>query len=83
MSRWQLSQRFCSYINYKLFRVLIGSTGTGNWFMDKRWDIEFVTRKIKDGIAQIALWKKDKIVLGYLEAKLDWVFVTEYVNARE
>jgi GDPmannose 4,6-dehydratase len=43
--------------------------------------IEFVTRKITDGIARIKLGLKNKIVLGNLEAKRDWGFAGDYVEA--
>jgi GDPmannose 4,6-dehydratase len=43
--------------------------------------IEFVTRKITDGVVQIVNGKSDKIVLGNLEAKRDWGFAGDFVNA--
>jgi GDPmannose 4,6-dehydratase len=42
---------------------------------------EFVTRKITDGVARIKLGLKNKIVLGNLEAKRDWGFAGDYVEA--
>jgi len=41
----------------------------------------FVTRKITTGIASILAGKTDKIYLGNLEAKRDWGFAPEYVEA--
>lgn len=41
----------------------------------------FVTRKITRGIAEILAGRQDKIYLGNLEAKRDWGFAKEYVNA--
>lgn len=41
----------------------------------------FVTRKITRGIASILAGKIDKIYLGNLEAKRDWGFAPEYVEA--
>lgn len=41
----------------------------------------FVTRKITSGIANIRKGKQDKIVLGNLEAKRDWGFAGDYVEA--
>ena len=41
----------------------------------------FVTRKITTGIAAILAGKADKIYLGNLEAKRDWGFAPEYVEA--
>lgn len=43
--------------------------------------LEFVTRKITDGIAQIATGKADHITLGNLDAKRDWGFAGDYVEA--
>ena len=42
---------------------------------------EFVTRKISQGIAQIALKKIKKINLGNLNAERDWGFAGDYVEA--
>jgi len=41
----------------------------------------FVTRKITMGIAEILAGKKDKIYLGNLDAKRDWGYAPEYVDA--
>ncbi len=41
----------------------------------------FVTRKITTGIAAILSGKADKIYLGNLDAKRDWGFAKEYVEA--
>jgi GDPmannose 4,6-dehydratase len=41
---------------------------------------EFVTRKITDGAAKIALGKLDCLELGNLDAKRDWGFAKEYVD---
>jgi GDPmannose 4,6-dehydratase len=41
----------------------------------------FVTRKITRGIASILAGKTDKIYLGNLDAKRDWGFAKEYVEA--
>lgn len=43
--------------------------------------IEFVTRKITDGIAKIKLGLRDKITLGNLDSKRDWGFAGDYVEA--
>ena len=42
--------------------------------------IEFVTRKISDGVAQI-FWQKDCISLGNIDSKRDWGFAGDYVEA--
>ncbi len=43
--------------------------------------IQFVTRKITDGVAKIKLGLADKLYLGNLEAKRDWGFAGDYVEA--
>jgi GDPmannose 4,6-dehydratase len=43
--------------------------------------IEFVTRKISDGVAKIKLGLKDNITLGNLESSRDWGFAGDYVEA--
>ena len=42
---------------------------------------EFVTRKISSGVARIKLGKQDKLRLGNLDAKRDWGFAGDYVDA--
>jgi len=41
---------------------------------------EFVTRKITDGVARIALGKLDQLQLGNLDARRDWGFAGDYVD---
>lgn len=41
---------------------------------------EFVTRKITDTVAKIALGKADVLKLGNLDAKRDWGYAKEYVD---
>jgi len=43
--------------------------------------IQFVTRKITDGVARIKLGLAQKIALGNLDAKRDWGFAGDYVEA--
>jgi len=45
-----------------------------------RRGLNFVTRKITYSIAEIIIGKKDKIILGNLDAKRDWGFSGEYVE---
>ena len=42
---------------------------------------EFVTRKITDGVAKIKLGLAKKLTLGNLEAKRDWGFAGDFVEA--
>lgn len=43
--------------------------------------IEFVTRKITDGVARIKLGMTRKLVLGNLDARRDWGHARDYVRA--
>lgn len=42
---------------------------------------EYVTRKITQSVARIALKKQDKLVLGDLSARIDWGYAREYMEA--
>ncbi len=46
-----------------------------------RRGLEFVTRKISDGVARIKLGLADSLALGNLDAKRDWGFAGDYVDA--
>ena len=46
-----------------------------------RRGLEFVTRKVTDGVARIKLGLMDELRLGNLEAKRDWGFAGDYVRA--
>ena len=43
--------------------------------------IEFVTRKVTDAVARIKLGKQKKLALGNIDAKRDWGFAGDYVDA--
>ena len=47
----------------------------------ERRGIEFVSRKITDGVAKIYLGIEDKIALGNLDAQRDWGYAPDYVRA--
>ena len=47
----------------------------------ERRGIEFVTRKITDGVARIHLGLQDKVILGNLDTKRDWGYAPDYVEA--
>ena len=47
----------------------------------ERRGIEFVTRKISNGVARIHLGLQDKIVLGNLDAQRDWGYAPDYVES--
>jgi GDPmannose 4,6-dehydratase len=46
-----------------------------------RRGLEFVTRKISHGVARIKMGMADELRLGNLEAKRDWGFAGDYVEA--
>ena len=47
----------------------------------ERRGIEFVTRKISDGVAKIHLGLQDKIMLGNLDSYRHWGYAPDYVEA--
>jgi len=42
--------------------------------------LEFVTRKVSDGVARIKLGKQKELRLGNIDAKRDWGFAGDYVK---
>lgn len=46
-----------------------------------RRGIEFVTRKVTDGVARIKLGLQNELRMGNLDAKRDWGFAGDYVKA--
>jgi GDPmannose 4,6-dehydratase len=46
-----------------------------------RRGLEFVTRKVTDGVARIKLGTLDKLRLGNLDAQRDWGYAGDYVEA--
>jgi GDPmannose 4,6-dehydratase len=46
-----------------------------------RRGMEFLPRKVSDGVAKIKLGKVQRLILGNLEAKRDWGFAGDYVKA--
>ena len=47
----------------------------------ERRGVEFVTRKITDGVARIHLGLEDYITLGNLDSKRDWGYSPDYVKS--
>ena len=43
--------------------------------------LEFVTRKVTDGVARIKLGKQKKLALGNIDARRDWGFAGDFVEA--
>ncbi len=46
-----------------------------------RRGLEFVTRKVSDGVARIKLGLQKKLAMGNLDARRDWGFAGDYVRA--
>jgi GDPmannose 4,6-dehydratase len=68
-------------VNYREAFHLHASTGILFNHESPLRGMEFVTRKITDGVAQIKLGLTDHIVLGNLEARRDWGHARDFVRA--
>lgn len=67
-------------INYRESYDIFGASGILFNHESPLRGIEFVTRKITDGIAKIKLGQLEMIELGNLDAKRDWGYAKEYVD---
>lgn len=67
-------------INYRESYNIFGSSGILFNHESPLRGKEFVTRKITDAVACIALGKQDRLELGNLDAKRDWGYAKEYVE---
>ena len=68
-------------VNYRESYDLHASSGILFNHESPRRGLEFVTRKISHGAARIALGMADELRLGNLDAKRDWGFAGDYVEA--
>ena len=68
-------------VNYRESYDLHASSGILFNHESPRRGLEFVTRKITHGVAEIALGYSDSLALGNLDAKRDWGFAGDYVEA--
>jgi GDPmannose 4,6-dehydratase len=68
-------------VNYRESYELHASNGILFNHESPRRGETFVTRKITRALAQIAAGLQDKLYLGNLEAKRDWGYAKEYVDA--
>lgn len=68
-------------VNYRESYGIFACSGILFNHESPRRGIEFVTRKISNGVARIKLGKQKKIELGSLEPKRDWGFSGDYVEA--
>lgn len=68
-------------INYRESYNLFTISGILFNHESPRRGLEFVTRKISDGVARIKLGLAKELRLGNMEARRDWGFAGEYVQA--
>ena len=82
-SPYGVSKVFGHYItvNYRESYDLFACSGILFNHESPRRGLEFVTRKVSDGVARIKLGQTDQLKLGNLEACRDWGFAGDYVRA--
>ena len=68
-------------VNYRESYGLFAASGILFNHESPRRGLEFVTRKITDGVARIKLGLADEIRLGNLDSQRDWGFAGDYVQA--
>ncbi|OFW16054.1 MAG: GDP-mannose 4,6-dehydratase [Acidobacteria bacterium RIFCSPLOWO2_12_FULL_67_14] len=82
-SPYGVSKVFGHYItvNYRESYGIFAVSGILFNHESPRRGIEFVTRKVTDGVARIKLGLADHLGLGNLDARRDWGFAGDYVRA--
>jgi GDPmannose 4,6-dehydratase len=82
-SPYGVSKVFGHYItvNYRESYGLFACSGILFNHESPRRGLEFVTRKVSDGVARIKLGIEKKLYLGNLDAHRDWGFAGDYVRA--
>ncbi len=82
-SPYGVSKVFGHYItvNYRESYGLFACPGILFNHESPRRGLEFVTRKVTDGVARIKLGLADSLSLGNLDAHRDWGFAGDYVRA--
>ena len=68
-------------VNYRESYDLFAVSGILFNHESPRRGLEFVTRKVSDGVARIKLGRARTLVLGNLDARRDWGFAGDYVRA--
>ena len=68
-------------VNYREAYGLFACNGILHNHESPRRGVTFVTRKITQAAARIKLGKQDKLYLGNLDAKRDWGYAGDYVEA--
>jgi GDPmannose 4,6-dehydratase len=82
-SPYGVSKVFGHYItvNYRESYGLFACSGILFNHESPRRGLEFVTRKVTDGVARIKLGLADSLTLGNLDAHRDWGYAGDYVRA--
>ena len=82
-SPYGVSKVYAHYItvNYRESYDMFAVSGILFNHESPRRGLEFVTRKVTDGVARIKLGLSDTLKLGNLDAKRDWGFAGDYVQA--
>jgi GDPmannose 4,6-dehydratase len=82
-SPYGVSKVFAHYItvNYRESYDLFAVSGILFNHESPRRGLEFVTRKVTDGVARIKLGLASEVRLGNLDAQRDWGFAGDYVRA--
>jgi GDPmannose 4,6-dehydratase len=82
-SPYGVSKVFGHYItvNYRESYGLFACSGILFNHESPRRGLEFVTRKVSDGVARIKLGLADSLPMGNLDAQRDWGFAGDYVRA--
>jgi GDPmannose 4,6-dehydratase len=82
-SPYGVSKVFAHYItvNYRESYDLFAVSGMLFNHESPRRGLEFVTRKVTDGVARIKRGLTDTLALGNLDAHRDWGFAGDYVHA--
>jgi GDPmannose 4,6-dehydratase len=82
-SPYGVSKVFAHYItvNYRESYDLFAVSGMLFNHESPRRGLEFVTRKVTDGVARIKLGRADTLSLGNLDSCRDWGFAGDYVKA--
>ena len=82
-SPYGVSKVFAHYItvNYRESYNLFAVSGMLFNHESPRRGVEFVTRKVTDGVARIKLGLTDTLSIGNLDAQRDWGFAGDYVRA--
>ena len=68
-------------INYRESYNIFACSGICFNHESPRRGLEFISRKVTDGVARIKLGLADKLRLGNLDARRDWGFAGDYVGA--